>query len=201
MSAAGMLLIISGPSGSGKSTLVRRLTESNEFPLVFSVSATSRAKRPGETDGVEYEFVSAERFEQMRSKGELLEWATVHGNSYGTPRRPVEKAVEAGKWPLLEIDMEGHRQVKRIRSDAVSFFIRTPTIEQYESRLRGRKTDDEESIRRRVRDARDQLAFAGEYDFQIVNEDLDQSYRTLRTLLIGAAADRAGSATSRRISE
>lgn len=184
----GMLLIVSGPSGSGKTTLVQGLIRSGEFPLEFSVSATSRTPRPGETDGVQYRFVDRQRFEQMKSTGDFLESAQVHGNLYGTLRQPVETALAAGKWMLLEIDCEGHRQVKQKMPDAVSIFVRAPSLEAYEQRLRQRGTETEQNIRRRVDDAKTQLLEAHEYDFQLVNETVPQAGRTLSTLLWGLKA-------------
>lgn len=184
----GVLLVVSGPSGSGKSTLVGELVASKEFPIVFSVSATSRAPRAGEVDGVHYHFVGKSGFEQMRAADAFLESAEVHGNWYGTPRAPVVEKLRAGHWVLLEIDMEGHRQVKRAVPDAVSFFVRTPSVEEYEQRLRARGTESEDAIARRVADAVDQLKHAEEYDFQIVNETVPQALRTFRTLLWGIRA-------------
>lgn len=185
---AGLLLIISGPSGSGKSTLIRGLVQSGEFPIQFSVSATSRPPRDGEIDGVDYHFVDRERFERMRQAGEFLESAEVHGNLYGTLRRPVEEALETGRWILLEIDCEGHRQVRRQRPDAVSVFVRAPSLELYETRLRQRGSETESGIRRRVEDAGAQLLEAPQYDYQLVNDTVPQAIRTLRTLLWGIRA-------------
>lgn len=186
----GLLLVVSGPSGSGKSTLVQRLMRQAEFPLTFSISATSRGPRVGETNGVEYQFLDRESFEKLRREGHFLEHAEVHGNFYGTPREPVEAHLAAGRWVLLEIDVLGHAQVKRAMPEAISFFIRTPSIEEYEARLRGRGTETEEAIRVRVADVREQLLAATTYDFQIVNESVEQAERTLRTLLVGLAAQK-----------
>lgn len=181
----GFLLIVSGPSGAGKSALVGDLLALGEFPIEFSVSATSRDPRPGETDGVQYHFVSRERFEAMRQAGEFLESAEVHGQLYGTPRGPIETALRAGRWILLEIDVQGHEQVKAAMPEALSFFIRAPSPEVYEQRLRIRGTETDTAIAKRLADAQDQFLHAGEYDFQIVNETLPQALRTFRTLLVG----------------
>lgn len=186
----GLLLVVSGPSGSGKSTLVRELLHLREFPIDFSVSATSRSPRPGEQDGVHYRFFTRERFEELRQAGEFLEHAEVHGNLYGTPRGPVAASLAGGHWILLEIDVQGHKQVKAAMPEAVSFFIRTPSEEGYQERLLSRGTDSPEVIARRVADAQEQLRDAPEYDFQIVNESVPQAVRTFRTLLLGLKYER-----------
>lgn len=181
----GLLLIVSGPSGSGKSTLVRELLRDGEFPITFSISATSRPPRPGETDGVHYHFLAREEFERRVAQGAFLEHAVVHGNLYGTPRAPVEAALDQGRWVLLEIDVQGYRQVKAAMPEAIGFFVRAPAREGYEERLRGRGTESAESIARRLADADRELAHAAEYDFQIVNESVPQAVRALRVLLWG----------------
>ncbi|MFO0948772.1 MAG: guanylate kinase [Planctomycetota bacterium] len=181
----GMLLIVSGPSGSGKSTLVGELLASGEFPIAFSVSATSRAPRAGEIDGKQYCFLTRARFEEMRGRGEFLEHAEVHGNLYGTPAEPVRRQLAQGQWVLLEIDVQGHQQVKRVMPEAVSFFVRTPSAKGYEQRLKERGTDSPETIARRVAHAEQELAQAADYDFQIVNESVPQAVRTMKTLLWG----------------
>lgn len=186
----GLLLIVSGPSGSGKSTLVDELVQSGEFPITFSVSATTRPPRAGEIDGVHYRFFAAEQFEQMRQRQEFLEYAQVHGHWYGTPKSPVEQTLAAGRWMLLEIDIEGHRQVKRFMPQAVSFFIRAPSIEGYEERLKARGTETPQSLQKRVADAKEQLLSAGEYDYQVLNETVPQAVRTFRALLWGIQAMR-----------
>lgn len=181
----GRLLIISGPSGSGKSTVIQAILREGEFPLAFSVSATSRKPRSGEIDGEHYYFLSREEFEKRVGEGAFLEWAEVYGNLYGTLREPVEQALAAGRWVVLDIDSQGHEQVKRLRPDAVSFFLRAPTIQHYEQRLRSRATDAPSAIERRLVEMERELARASRYDFQVVNETLDQAVRTLRTLLRG----------------
>jgi guanylate kinase len=186
----GLLLIVSGPSGGGKSTLVRELMQEGNFPIDFSVSATSRSPRPGEEDGIHYHFYSRERFEELRESGEFLEHAEVHGNLYGTPRGPVLQSIEKGRWILLEIDVQGHRQVKKAMNDAVSFFIRTPSLEEYQKRLIRRGTESPEVIARRVADATRELRDAPEYDYQIVNESIPQAVATFRTLLHGLKYER-----------
>lgn len=188
--APGYLLILSGPSGSGKSTLVQRLIESGQFPLCFSVSVTSRPPRHAELDGREYHFVTPIEFDGMLRRGELLEHAQVHGNWYGTPRKPVEKALAAGQWVLLEIDVQGHRLVKQWMPQAKSFFIRAASLEDYAKRLTDRGTESKETIARRLQSVQRELASAVEFDFQIVNEDIGQATRTWLTLLAGIRAQR-----------
>lgn len=183
--APGRLLVVSGPSGGGKSTLIQRLLETVDFPLAYSVSATTRPPRPGEADGREYHFLSRDQFEEMRRRGEFLETARVHENLYGTPKKPVESALQAGQWMLLEIDVQGHRQVKEWTPLAVSFFIRAGSIDAYAKRLRARGTENEEAVAGRLRSVQRELDAAVEFDFQIVNDDLEQALRTWRTLLAG----------------
>lgn len=183
----GLLMVVSGPSGSGKSTLVHRLLAAKEFPIQFSVSATSRPPRPGEVDGVDYYFVSKEKFEAMRGAGELLEHACVHGNLYGTPRAPVDQAVRQGAWVLLEIDVQGYRQVKSLVPSAVGFFVRAGSLEAYADRLAHRNTESADQRRVRLENVQAELACAPEYDFQIVNDDVEQAMRTWKTLLLGLA--------------
>lgn len=185
---AGLLLVVSGPSGSGKTTLVRELLGSGEFPLTYSVSATSRSPRPGEENGVHYWFLAREQFLEWVTAGAFLEHAEVHGNLYGTPYQAVADELARGRWVLLEIDVQGQRQVKQKIPEAVTFFIRTPSLEGYEERLRLRASESEASLQRRLADARSQLQAAVEYDFQIVNETIPQALRTLRTLLWGLRA-------------
>lgn len=192
---SGVLLVLSGPSGSGKSTLVRAMLDEGEFPLEYTVSVTTREPRPGEADGREYYFVDGSRFEQMCEEGELLEWACVHDHRYGTPRAGVDGRLRAGRWVLLEIDPQGYAQVRQTHPGAVGIFVRAASLEAYAERLRGRGTEDEETIARRVADAEEQLAHAAEYDFQIVNESLPQAVRTLRTLLRGLQSERVGEAS------
>jgi guanylate kinase len=188
VAAPGRLLVVSGPSGGGKSTLIQRLFETVEFPLKYSVSATTRPPRPGEEDGREYHFLSHGQFEEMRRRGEFLEFARVHGNLYGTPKKPVESALQAGQWMLLEIDVQGHRQVKQWTPLAVSFFIRAGSIDAYAKRLRDRGTESEEAVAGRLKSVQRELDAAVEFDFQIVNDDIGQALRTWRTLLAGLRA-------------
>lgn len=167
----------------GKSTLVRAAVERRP-DLVLSVSATTRAPRAGETDGVHYRFYDRATFEKMRDAGELLEWAEVHGEHlYGTPRAPVEEALAAGKKVLLEIDVQGARQVKDGRRDSVTIFVLPPTWEVLEGRLEGRGTEAAGAVARRLRTALRELASEDEFDERIVNDDLDESVAELLRII------------------
>jgi guanylate kinase len=168
----GPLIILSGPSGSGKSTVVRRLLASG-LPLRLAVSATTRKERVGEQEGVHYHFWKRSRFEQEIAAGAFLEWADVFGNLYGTLRSEVEPYRLRGIGVLLEIDVQGAAAVREKCPDAVSIFLRTSSLATYEQRLRDRGTEDVAAIRRRVAGAERELARAGEYDYQIINDDLE----------------------------
>jgi guanylate kinase len=168
----GPLIILSGPSGSGKSTVIALLLERRDLPLHLSVSATTRAPRPGEQDGVAYHFWTRERFlEEVAAEG-FLERAEVHGQCYGTLRREVEPFREQGVGVLLDIDVQGFDQVRRKCVDFVSVFLRPGTFEELEKRLRERHTEDEASLQRRLANARSELARAGDYQYQVINDDL-----------------------------
>lgn len=170
MSDRGRLFIVSGPSGSGKSTVLREVFKKRDR-LYFSVSATTRDPRPGETDGVEYYFITEDTFDAMVEHDEFLEHARYAKCSYGTPRAPVEDKLSQGFDVILDIEVEGARQVKARMPEAVSVFIAPPSLEELERRLRGRATDSEEKIRLRLETARGELAEAGHYDHVVVNDD------------------------------
>lgn len=166
------LVVLAGPSGVGKGTLIRELLRRNP-DVWLSVSATTREPRPGETDGAEYHFVSHREFRRMQESGELLEWAEVFGmNFYGTPKRPVLEHLAAGRPVLLEVDLDGARQVRRTAPDALQVFILPPSFEELQRRLAGRGTETEESQRRRLATARVELAASEEFDVVIVNDDV-----------------------------
>ena len=168
----GNLFVISGPSGAGKGTLVARLLA--EVPDTWvSVSATTRAPREGEEDGKQYFFVSRERFEELIAADELLEWAEYSGNCYGTPRSSVEEHMNAGHQVVLEIDVQGAFQIREKMPEAHLVFIEPPSLEELERRLRGRGTEDDATIRRRMDAARVELSRKEEYDIQLVNDNLD----------------------------
>jgi guanylate kinase len=173
----GRVVVISGPSGAGKSTLRRRLIERAPVPLVRSVSATTRRPRPGEVDGVDYHFLSREEFALRRRRGEFLECFQVfnQGDWYGTLREEVAAGLGAGKWVLLEIDVQGEQAVVRRYPDAVSIFIRPGSVEELERRLRGRNTETEHAVQVRLKEALAEMAVADRYRYQVINDDLDRA--------------------------
>jgi len=180
----GPLIILSGPSGSGKSTVIRKLLEPGNLPLRLSVSATTRAPRPSEKDGVDYYFWTREQFQREIDAEAFLEHAEVHGNSYGTLRREVDLYREQGQGVILDIDVQGAAQVRQQRPDSVSVFLRTSSWEVLEQRLRRRGTEDETAIQRRLTTARSELARASEYEYQVINDDLDAAVAQLRKIVL-----------------
>jgi guanylate kinase len=178
------VLILSGPSGSGKSTVIGRLLAAGDLPVRLSVSATTRPPRPGELDGVHYYFWTPERFAAEVAHGAFLEWAEVHGHRYGTLRSEVEPYQQAGQLVILDIDVQGAEQVRRQCPHHVSAFLRTSSLATYEERLRQRGTEDETAIRRRLETARRELARAGEYQYQVINDDLESAVAQLRAIVI-----------------
>jgi guanylate kinase len=189
----GPLIILSGPSGCGKSTVTARLLARRDLPLRQSVSATTRPPRPGERDGVDYRFWTRERFERERDAGGFLEWALVYGNYYGTPRSEVEPYREQGVGVILVIDVQGAAQVRQKCPNAVTVFLRTSRWEECERRLRARGGSDEATIRRRLENARAELARAGEYQFEVINDDLESAVERLRAI-VRAQFERSGHA-------
>ena len=182
----GKLVIISGPSGSGKTTLVSRLAQAEPQRVWVSVSATTRPPRPGEQNGKSYWFLSPEQFQQMIREGQLLEWAEVYpGIFYGTPRQPVEEHLRQGKWVVLEIDVQGAQQVLQHFPDAITIFIRPRTWEELERRLRSRGTEDEQALHRRLETARREWQQATLYQFQVINDKIDEAVEQLRRILHG----------------
>lgn len=174
----GFLLVLSGPSGAGKGTLVDRLVAARPA-CTFSISATTRPQRSNEQDGVQYEFVTREEFERRRSAGMFLEWAEVHGMLYATPSRFVDEGVRAGRIVLLDVDVQGGASVRRARPDAVSVFVYPPSIEALRKRLLQRSTDSPEVVERRLKNAPGELKQYREYDYLVVNDDLDQAVARL----------------------
>jgi guanylate kinase len=179
----GPLVILSGPSGSGKSTVIRRLLDGSGLPLRLSVSATTRQPRRNEQDGVHYHFWTPERFQQELARDGFLEWAAVYGNSYGTLWSEVAPYRERGWGVILDIDVQGAAQVRGRCPDCVSVFLRPPSLEELERRLRLRRTEDDAAVARRLAAARRELERAGEYDYQVVNDDLDRAVAELRALV------------------
>lgn len=180
----GVLLVVSSPSGAGKSTLCRRLRE--EFPNIgFSVSYTTRPPRPGETDGVEYNFIDKDRFDEMVASDEFAEYALVHGNMYGTSATQVQQALETGRDLIFDIDFQGGRSLRnRFRQDVVLVFILPPSMDELAARLRRRASDSTEVIERRLKMARAELEHYPDYDYVIVNDDLNAAYDKLRAVYL-----------------
>jgi guanylate kinase len=181
--AKGPLIILSGPSGSGKSTLLERLLAKTDLPLHVSVSATTRLPRGGEIDGKHYYFWTRERFEQAKRSGKFLESAEVHGCRYGTLRSEVDPYREQGIGVILDIDVQGATQIRRIYPDSVSIFLRAGSLETYEARLRQRGTEKEEAIRRRLAVAAQELDHAGQYDYQVINENLSTAVAEVESIV------------------
>jgi guanylate kinase len=180
----GLLLILSSPSGAGKTTLTRMLMDWDPT-IRFSISATTRAPRPGEVDGREYYFRSRAEFEQMVDTGEMLEHAEVFGNFYGSPKAPVQAAMEAGRDTVFDIDWQGGQQIRNssLGRDVVSVFVLPPSIAELDRRLRSRGQDSDQVIAGRMAKSRDEISHWAEYDYVIVNTDLDVAFADLVTIL------------------
>src|SRR5487761_1633733 len=181
----GKLVVISGPSGAGKTTLLKRLYADAAVPLVTGVSATTRAPRPGEVDGVDYHFLSKDEFARRREGGEFLECFEVyqHGDWYGTLKSEVTPRLAAGKWVVLEIDVQGTLAVLEQYPDAVTIFVRPSSLAELERRLRDRGTESEAALARRLEVARRELASADRYRHQVFNDDVDRALKQLRDIL------------------
>jgi guanylate kinase len=179
----GIMLIVSSPSGAGKTTLTRNLLDQEEN-VSLSISVTTRPRRSSEIDGVHYKFLTRRQFELMRDGGELLEWAEVHDNFYGTPREPVETALAEGRDVLFDIDWQGTQQLyETMRADVVSVFVLPPTAEELKLRLERRAEDNPDIISRRLKNAAEEIPHWEEYDYVLVNRDLDKSFMRLRGIL------------------
>lgn len=187
----GNLFVLSGPSGAGKGTLVSRLLKVVPDAWV-SVSATTRAPRAGEVDGISYYFMDQHRFDDLVAQDGFLEWATVHGNSYGTLKSSVLEHIDAGYQVVLEIDVQGAFQVRKAMPQAHLIFIEPPSLEELERRLRGRGTETEEVVCRRMETAKVELARKMEYDVQVVNDDLDRATDELVAYIASFADDTRG---------
>jgi guanylate kinase len=180
------VVVLSGPSGSGKSTIVNRLVEQAPVRLVKAISATTRPPRAGEAEGQDYYFLALAEFERKRLTGEFLEYAEVFGSGYwyGTLRTELDRAARAGAWALLEIDVQGARRIVAQYPDAVTIFLSASSPEEYEQRLRRRGTETEATIRRRMEIARDELASAGFYRHQVINDNLDSAVGEIARILM-----------------
>jgi guanylate kinase len=186
----GVLLVIASPSGAGKSTLTRLLLQQDPH-IRMSVSVTTRERRPSEIEGVHYHFLTRRRFETMRDSGELLEWAEVHGNFYGTPREPVEQAITEGRDVLFDIDYQGTLQLyETLRSDIASVFILPPSANELKTRLERRADTATDSMQRRLVNARVEITHWQDYDYIIVNDDLDTAFKRMQAILEAERAKR-----------
>lgn len=183
ISRRGIMLVVSSPSGAGKTTLTRSLLK-DETDVTLSISVTTRPRRPSEIDAVHYRFITMRQFEVMRDSGELLEWAEVHGNCYGTPREPVEAALATGRDVLFDIDWQGAQQLyARMPDDVVSVFVLPPSVKELKARLERRAEDTAEVITKRLGNAAAEIPHWNEYDYVLINRDLDKSFARLRAIL------------------
>jgi guanylate kinase len=179
----GLMLVLSSPSGAGKSTIARNLLESDSS-LELSVSVTTRRRRGSEIEGVHYHFRTMREFERLRDSDALLEWAEVHGNCYATPREPAEQALAQGRDMLFDIDWQGAQQLKeKMRADIVSIFILPPSMKELKARLKRRAEDQESVIETRLNNARNEIEHWKEYDFVIINDDLDRAFAEVRGIV------------------
>ncbi len=179
----GLMLVLSSPSGAGKTTLSRKLLDEDNN-VMLSVSVTTRKMRPGEKNGRDYDFIDRKQFDAMVDRDELLEWAEVFDNYYGTPKKPVIDALAAGRDVLFDIDWQGTQQLReRARTDLVSVFVLPPSIPELERRLRARAQDDYETIHRRMAKAADEMSHWAEYDYVVINRDLQQAFADVVAIL------------------
>lgn len=179
----GLMLVISSPSGAGKSTIARTLLETDK-QIGLSVSVTTRQRRPSEVEGVHYHFKSVREFERLRDSDALLEWAEVHGNFYGTPREPVEQAMSEGRDMLFDIDWQGAQQLQqKMQADVVSIFVLPPTMTELQSRLHRRAEDSEEVIQTRLANSRAEISHWREYDYVIINDDLNAAFDAVQSIV------------------
>ena len=179
----GLMLVLSSPSGAGKTTLSRRLLE-YDANVVLSISVTTRKKRPSEMEGRDYRFIDRREFDELVDKGELMEWAEVFDNYYGTPKKPVMDALAVGHDVLFDIDWQGTEQLRKsARADMASIFVLPPSIPELERRLRTRAQDNYETIHRRMAKAADEMSHWAEYDYVVINHDLDQAFNEVTAIL------------------
>lgn len=180
----GLMLILSSPSGAGKTTLTRMLLQTKELDLTLSISVTTRARRSSEVDGIHYSFIGKKQFESLRDGGDLLEWAEVHGNFYGTPREPAERVLQKGRDVLFDIDYQGAQQIKReAADDAVTVFILPPSMQELRARLERRAEDRPDVIAKRLNEARNEIRRWTDYDYVLVNDDLQSTFAGLCAIL------------------
>lgn len=188
----GRLIVVSGPSGAGKSTLIRAALDAVPN-LAYSVSATTRTPREGEVDGRDYIFLTREEFEEWISEGKFLEWAEYSNNLYGTPEQRVEEFLRSGLSVILEIELQGARQVRQKRPDAVMIFVRAPSLEETRKRLEGRATENSEALEARMTTALDEVSARSEFDYEVVNEDRERACKeiieTIQNIVEGGSKD------------
>jgi len=175
-------IVISGPSGVGKTSICRRLL-AEDSATTYSISATTRPIRPGETTGQDYEFVSEATFDALTMMGQLAEWAVVHGHRYGTRKSVIDEAVSSGLDVVMDLDVQGGMSIKRLYADSVLIFVLPPSPEALESRLRKRATDDEQVIKTRLKNSLEELKWAPKYDYVVVNDVLDDAVRNAKTIV------------------
>jgi guanylate kinase len=180
----GKLIVLTGPSGVGKGTLMQKLLQRHP-ELYYSVSVTTRSPRTGEVNGKNYYFINHSKFKQLVAQGEFLEWAEFAGNYYGTPRAAVIDHIQSGKLVVLEIELEGARQIRASFPSALSIFILPPSFSELEKRIRGRGQDSDEAIARRLHRAQEEIQAADEFDIQIVNDDFETALNEIETVLFG----------------
>ena len=180
----GMILSLSSPSGAGTTTLTRMLMQDKALDLTLSVSVTTRPRRSSEVDGIHYRFIELREFEHMKAEGDLLEWAEVHGNGYGTPRAPVDKVLAEGRDMLFDIDWQGAAQVRdRLGDDVVSIFVLPPSMKELRARLERRAEDSAATIEKRLEAARHEIERWRNYHYVIVNDDLQRAYRDVLAII------------------
>ncbi len=189
----GLLVVISAPSGGGKTTVIREILKSCDDLFQYSVSATTRKPRGHEKDGVDYYFISEEEFQRRVEAGDFIEWAKVHGHYYGTPRQPIDEAIARGKIIFLDIDVQGGLEIKKqYGDDALLIFIMPPSIEELEKRLRGRKTDSEAEIAKRLAAVPVEIEKSRFYDAVVVNNDLQETVKKVREIVYKTYQAKAG---------
>jgi guanylate kinase len=180
----GLMLILSSPSGAGKTSLTRMLLQKKDLDLTLSISVTTRPRRSSEVDGIHYSFITQKRFEQLRDEGELLEWAEVHGNRYGTPREPVERVLAQGRDVLFDIDYQGTQQIKaKAGEDVVTIFILPPSMRELKARLERRAEDSGDAIAGRLANATHEIRRWTLYDYVLINDDLQTTFENLVAIL------------------
>jgi guanylate kinase len=180
---AGKIIVISGPSGVGKTTLYKKLLAEMPEKLEFSVSVTTRAPRQGEKNGVDYFFVSMDEFRERIAHDALVEYAEVYGNLYGTPKSEIDRITRSGKNCLLDLDVQGGRNIKKCYPESILVFINPPSLDELKSRIMNRNLDRPEQIARRLAKAMEEMSVREKYDYQIVNADIDKAYSELKELV------------------